>query len=425
MPRVRLRAGLIAVVAAALGLASLGLAGAGDPARLPNMLAAPNGSGEARTYSTLGPITLDHPFFQSLGANGRSCATCHVPGDGWTLTPARVRERFEGSRGEEPLFRPFDAAVSPRADVSTLEARRAAYRLLLERGLIRVGLGVPPGAEFDVVAVDDPYRYASATELSLFRRPLPATNLVFVSTVMWDGRETSLPQGLQLNLARQADNATRGHAQATRPLTPAEQEAIVALELSLFTAQGRDAAAGELHVRARGGPRVLAGRAVQPPGGPTFTLFEAWRDEDVAARRAIARGERFFNERRFGPFDAPCAGCHDAPEVGTNFAGRMFALGVDAAVRRPPDLPLYTLRCRTTGQVVATTDPGRALVTGRCGDIGRFKIPGLRGLAGRAPYFHNGAAATLEEVVSFYDRRFGIGLTPGERADLVAFLRAL
>ncbi len=49
----------------------------------------------------------------------------------------------------------------------------------------------------------------------------------------------------------------------------------------------------------------------------------------------------------------------------------------------------------------------------------------LRALAARAPYFHNGAAATLEEVVEFYDTRFGIGLSAGEKSDLVAFLRAL
>ena len=52
-------------------------------------------------------------------------------------------------------------------------------------------------------------------------------------------------------------------------------------------------------------------------------------------------------------------------------------------------------------------------------------MPTLRGLAARAPYFHNGSAATLDDVVTFYDTRFAIRLTPGERADLVAFLRAL
>jgi cytochrome c peroxidase len=65
------------------------------------------------------------------------------------------------------------------------------------------------------------------------------------------------------------------------------------------------------------------------------------------------------------------------------------------------------------------------LISGKWQDIGRFKGPTLRALAARPPYFHNGSAATLEEVVDFYDRRFIIGLTPQEKADLVAFLKAL
>jgi len=62
--------------------------------------------------------------------------------------------------------------------------------MLLDKGLIRVGIGIPRDAEFELIAADDPYRYASAAELSLFRRPLPATNLKFLTAVMWDGRET-------------------------------------------------------------------------------------------------------------------------------------------------------------------------------------------------------------------------------------------
>jgi cytochrome c peroxidase len=45
--------------------------------------------------------------------------------------------------------------------------------------------------------------------------------------------------------------------------------------------------------------------------------------------------------------------------------------------------------------------------------------------AGAAPYFHNGAAATLADVVNFYDARFDLGLSDQQKADLVAFLRAL
>lgn len=54
-----------------------------------------------------------------------------------------------------------------------------------------------------------------------------------------------------------------------------------------------------------------------------------------------------------------------------------------------------------------------------------FKGPILRGLASRAPYFHNGFAPTLLDVIEFYNRRFNIGLSAREKTDLVAFLKAL
>ncbi|MEP6689008.1 MAG: hypothetical protein ABJC36_11720 [Gemmatimonadales bacterium] len=72
-----------------------------------------------------------------------------------------------------------------------------------------------------------------------------------------------------------------------------------------------------------------------------------------------------------------------------------------------------------------TSDPGRALISGKCADLERIKGPILRGLAARAPFFHNGAAGTLAQVVEFYNLRFEMGLTTQEKADLVAFLRSL
>ena len=88
-------------------------------------------------------------------------------------------------------------------------------------------------------------------------------------------------------------------------------------------------------------------------------------------------------------------------------------------------MPLYTLRHKTTGATVQTTDPGRALITGRWKDIGRFKGPTLRALAARAPYFHNGSAKDLNEVVASTTTASGSASRTQERDDLVAFLKAL
>ncbi len=88
-------------------------------------------------------------------------------------------------------------------------------------------------------------------------------------------------------------------------------------------------------------------------------------------------------------------------------------------------LPVYTLQNTATGATVKVSDPGRAMISGKWTDIGKTKGPLLRGLAGRAPYFHNGAAKDLTIVVNFYNARFQIGLTPEQVSDLVAFLSAL
>jgi cytochrome c peroxidase len=123
--------------------------------------------------------------------------------------------------------------------------------------------------------------------------------------------------------------------------------------------------------------------------------------------------------------DATCTTCHNAPNVGNHSVPLSLNLGLTDASRRTADLPLYTLRNKATGETVQTTDPGRALISGKWKDIGRFKGPVLRGLAARAPYFHNGMAKDLAAAVDFYNARFEIGLTAEESADLVAFLRTL
>jgi len=96
-----------------------------------------------------------------------------------------------------------------------------------------------------------------------------------------------------------------------------------------------------------------------------------------------------------------------------------------------PNLPVYLINgCpdpANPGRTASfyTSDPGKALVSGKCSDLNRIKGPILRGLAARAPYFHNGAAADLAQVVNFYDKRFQMRLTPQQKSDLAAFLAAL
>jgi cytochrome c peroxidase len=443
---------IVCVVAGTLGVA----ASAPGDGNGPNLFGFVDPTGIARTYDVDGRVDFDNPFFQSLGSNGRSCGSCHQPADGWTVVPSHVQARFEATGGEDPIFRTNDGSNSPTADVSTVEARRSAYSMLLTKGLIRVGIGVPYDAEFELIDVDDPYGYASAAELSLFRRPLPSTNLPFLAAVMWDGRETFTGKSLHFDLSDQANGATLGHAAAVNPLTEAQREAIVRFETALFTAQSTDNAAGVLDAQgATGGPVTLSRQpfyigindVLSPGFNPrAFTLFDSWRTLASSgrgpytdAREAVARGQEIFNARRFTIADVrgvndvlgmaalrgTCTTCHDTPNIGNHSKSLPLDLGLSSAATRTPDMPLYTFRDKISGDVLQTTDPGRALITGKWKDMSLFKGPILRGLAARAPYFHNGAAATVADVVDFYNRRFTIGLTAQEKADLMAFLRAL
>jgi len=413
-------------------------------------------TGEVRTFSRKGAIDVGNAFFQSLGTNGRSCGTCHQAGDAWTITPEHVQARFDLDGGLDPIFRTNDGSNSPLADISTVEARREAFSMLLSKGLIRVGIGIPDNAEFELIEVDDPYGYASASELSLFRRPLPSTNLSFLSAVMWDGRETFAGQSIHFDLSDQANGATLGHAAAANPLTAEQREEIVDFETSLFTAQSSDFEAGNLQTQgAKGGPIHLAGDeffmgindTLTPGFNPiSMTLFDSWsnlrgspRERFTGARESVARGEKLFNTFPIqisgvrglndvlgqDVITGTCTSCHDAPNIGNHSVSLPLDIGIASESRRTPDMPLYTFRNKTTGEVVKTTDPGRALITGKWKHMSLFKGPILRGLAARPPYFHNGSAATLTDVVNFYNDRFQLNLSDEQKRDLAAFLRAL
>jgi cytochrome c peroxidase len=434
---------------------------------LRNQLTFSDASGVQQTITTADSFDFDNPFFQDLGTNRRTCLSCHQPDQAWTVTPPKIQERFLFTHGLDPIFRNNDGSNCEGADISTFGKRLGAFSLLLDKGLIRVGLDVPANAEFTIEYVDDPYDCGTpVSKASMYRRPLPSTNLGFLSTVMWDGRETVKGQAIADDLATQANDATTGHAQGA-PLSLSQAREIVKFEIGLFTSQTISQQAGALTVAgAHGGPQALSqqpfcdgvndplnilpvmpGACATSSGGlnpVVFTLFDAWGGSarSTPGRSAIARGEALFNTRTFvidnvaglngstgdpigGSFNGTCTVCHDAPNAGDHSISMPLNLGLTDESRRTPDLPLFHLRNKNTLETITTTDPGRAMVTGKWSDIGKFKGPVLRALAARAPYFHNGSAATLEEAVDFYDTRFHIGLTDQEKSDLVAFLKAL
>jgi cytochrome c peroxidase len=270
---------------------------------------------------------------------------------------------------------------------------------------------------------------------------------------MWDGRESLPGKTLRENLKHQSNSATVGHAQGSS-LSDDLQDEIVQFEMGLHTAQAVDSGVGRLDVAgATGGATALGLQEFfigindplgqNPTGaefGPSaFNLFAEWLDGTDSRRRSIARGERIFNTRPIAitnvgglndvlglaSIPGTCTTCHDAPNAGNHSVALAINIGVNDVSRRTPDLPVITLQRKSTREVVRTLDPGRALITGKWADIGKTKGPILRGLAARAPYFHNGSAATLLDIVNFYDSRFSLALTAEEKSDLVRFLSAL
>jgi cytochrome c peroxidase len=421
-----------------------------------------HGFAELTKASPSAALSLD----VALGINARVCETCHSVGSGWTVRPSSLATFFSQSNNGgdttsvlSSIFLPVDGSNSPAADLSTPATRQAAFSMLLARGVIRVELQPPSNAEFSVTAVDDPYGHAMATSLSLFRRIPEVANLRFLTDVMWDGRETQECQTLQIMLEHQANDAALGHMQAPESLPEATVKGVAARERIIYFAQLKDNAAGDLSADgANGGPLYLvslpfyAGINAYPGPDPmgkafnqrAFTIFDAWASSSTstsrgAARASIARGQEIFNTKTFqvsgvrglnddlgqSMITATCTTCHNTPNVGNDSLSKRFDIGISDASRRSPQLPLYTLKNGGTGETLESTDPGRAMISGAWRDVGRFKVPSLRGLSNRAPYFHDGSAPALLDVVSYLDNRFAIGLTDGDKRDLVAFLSAL
>ncbi len=396
---------------------------------------------------------LSNPFFKPLGSNARACSTCHVPNDGWSVSLGGLAKRFNATAGLDPIFLSLDGTNCPSMAQDTVAHRQLASSLLLGRGLIRVELAVPATADYSIVAVNNPYGCSSPEQISVYRRILPTTNLPFIADVMWDGRETLSSGALTDALVNQANDAVKGHAAGTTPAPIASIATAVTLELSQFTAQIFDNGAGALDASgATGGLAALW--SVKPtaakPAQPVFTLFSSWENiiapqtPAAQAQASIGRGERIFNTRPMaisgvaGINDVPsadgkihammtgtCGTCHNVVNVGTHNSHFLVDEGQARNIPKNVDLPLITVVQKSTGVRVQVTDPGAALTSGRFVDVGKFKVPGLRGFAAHPPYFHNGSAKSAADVVAFYNTRFNLNLSVQEATDLANFLNAL
>jgi hypothetical protein len=321
--------------------------------------------------------------------------------------------------------------------------------------------------------------------VSVFRRPRPAANLKYVVSggtpiVLKTGMladldpDTGKPVSMNLmsdareaTLKTQAISAIMGHEQAKVSPTRQQLDRIIEFESQVYVSQAAHIFGGPLVEP--GGPPALGVAALRDHKAgvlgdndydPVFGMFNSWKKGNDYYRASVARGADIFMYRQFwirdtahinsiglgNPLKRTCATCHNAQMTGQDLSAGWVDVGTNTfptwtepstwAEASPgkdsSDLPVFKITCSRDadphpylGRVIYTTDPGRALISGRCADVGSIVMQQLRGLAARAPYFANGSAKTMREVVDFYDRRFDMKLNDQEKEDLVNFLEVL
>lgn len=319
--------------------------------------------------------------------------------------------------------------------------------------------------------------------VSVFRRPRMAANLKYVTNphpqfaLKLGGLadvdpETGQPVSMNFmadarepTLRSQARSAMHDHLERQSGLPDTALQRIVEFESQIYVAQIWDRQAGRLDEA--GGPPALGPRAMAEHRtgvlgdnnyDPVFQLFDVWKTpaQSVEAefRASVARGNDIFMFRQFwlrdathinsiglgNPLKRTCATCHNAQMTGQDLSAGWVDVGTTnyPTWTEPPfysdsrELPVFKIVCNQDapphpylGRVIYTSDPGRALISGRCVDVGSIVMQQFRGLAARAPYFSNGSAKSLRELVDFYDRRFDMKLSEQEKQDLVNFLGVL
>ncbi len=461
---------------------------AGAGGTLGAQLEFPDATGRVGFLLASGPVDMkDHPFFTPLGSNGRACVTCHQPAYGMSFTAEAARELWRRTNGKDPLFAAIDGSNCPDQPQElekshSLLLNRGLIRIFLPvpknaEFSIEV-VSDPPGCN-----TSPTYGLKSATPLvSVYRRPRIAANLKYVTNpggpiVLKLGAladtdpATGRPVGMnfmadarEATLTTQARSAALGHIQA-QSISEAQLRRIVDFESQVYVAQVFDRTGGNLVEP--GGPATLGPKAMADhrPGvlgdndyDPVFLLFDAWKKREGTPqeqfRASVARGADIFMFRQFwlrdathinsiglgNPLKRTCATCHNAQMTGQDLSAGWVDLGTTNYPRwtEPPlyseaqELPVFKVTCKATaqphpylGRVIYTADPGRALISGRCVDVGSIVMQQFRGLSSRAPYYSNGSAKNLRELVDYYDRRFDMKLSEIEKQDLINFLGVL
>jgi cytochrome c peroxidase len=367
-------------VCSSVGEEALGLASVLQEIDLPGSLHA----GSDKEKVILGAINFFTPF---PGGNGRSCATCHNPRDGFSLSPATVEARWQRLQrarrfnpcADDPLFRSIDA-----------DDGKQDFTLLRTRALVKVRVPLPARVRL----TDDP----QATHAT-FSRAVPPLNMLKHTAPYQQDRSAK-------TLEEQALGAVNAHMQPTVQPTKQFLETAAEFQRHIFSSP-------EVKELSKA---IDAGSPI-PDIDPPLTEFEKL-------------GKEKFNEF--------CAKCHGGPAQVQNlenlifppFDGSTNPVSLNVVISNPPPAgfppsvihgPGFDMRTQRftvdlpTGSsvILESSDPGTVLTDIRSLDtvggnqvFNRFDIPQLRGINKTAPYFHDHRAKTLEEVVRHYQSFF-------------------
>ncbi len=272
-------------------------------------------------------------------------------------------------------------------------------------------------------------------------------------------------------LKAQAFDASATHLQMIGGMSREQIDRIREFEGQIWAAQVVDDVAGNLLEGEGGkafGPENLANGRIGVLGNNitnwVFPVDARWAepqpgltDAENERRVSIYRGQQIFHFRTFwisdsmhlntvglgNPVKRTCSTCHGMHMTGLDAANGWMDIGttnlpwakeepLNPWNERTAQMPLFKITCRDDvpphpfyGRVIYTQDPGRALISGKCNDVGTIVMQQFRALSARAPYFSNGSAANIRELIDFYDRRYDIGYTEREKRDLENFLGAL
>lgn len=422
------RAAIVALTFAAGTLALMAIAGCGGESE-----ASKQAAGE-KLFTTA-----------FAGTNGRSCASCHVPKDNFTLTPAHATALY-ATNPKDPLFAAIDAD-DPNAKVLTFDH--------LKKGLIRVWLTLPK--KMDVI--DDAGKVITPADRKIWVwRAVPSiADVALTAPYQLDGRETALNT--------QAQGAVTSHSEGGT-ISAGDLEKIAAYERSVFSSDRAAAVARKvdagtaveditdadasltLTAKETRGREVYENACAACHGGATGSTV---KDREVHAQSFPALnpdGTVQYKVPATNP-PTPILASHASEFINIGSAAENymaqvsktvgFRLTEHVAYTEGLSYPQYRFRFYkddTQSEVVAelppalpagpaafqpvndknnnpvtgpnnlpqlyTTDPGRAAITGDPLDFEAFDVPTLRGIAKTAPYWHNNISEKLEDVISLY-----------------------